>query len=78
MSTQIPLGGNDGEDFGDVPDARVSIDLKRVGDAWITYGPGERQGIIGSAGDPRRAAEDYCRRVAEEHNQENKAENEDK
>lgn len=66
MSTQIPQSnGNDADDFADHPDARVTIDLKRVEGRWIAYDPNDSEAIVGDAETGPRAIEDYGRRVAE-------------
>lgn len=55
-----------GTDLAQLLDARVVIDLERVGDEeWIAYDPDDEEAIVGRGETGPRAAEDYCRRVAE-------------
>lgn len=59
---------NDGAsiNFDELPDARVTIDLKQVSDGeWVACDPDDDTTITGRAASAPRAAEDYCRRVAE-------------
>ena len=66
MSTQIPQSNDtDAEDFADVPDARVTIDLKRIEGRWIAFDPNDSETVVGDAETGPRAIEDYGRRVAE-------------
>lgn len=58
-------GGVEGTDLGELPDARITIDLKAVEDGWIAYDPNDREGIVGRGETGPRAAEEYCRKVAE-------------
>lgn len=57
---------NDGAgiNFDELPDARVTIDLKQVLDGdWVAYDPDDDTSIIGSGETGPRAAEDYCRQI---------------
>ena len=66
MSTQVPQSSGDSAgDFADHPDARVTIDLKRVEGRWIAYDPNDSETVVGDAETGPRAIEDYGRRVAE-------------
>lgn len=59
-------GDADGVDLAELPDARVTIDLEQVDDdEWVAFDPDDDEGIIGRGETGPRAAEDYCRRVAE-------------
>lgn len=51
--------------FDELPDARIAIDLKRVSGGWVAFDPDDDTSITGRADSAPRAAEDYCRRVAE-------------
>ena len=55
----------DAVDLAELPDARVTIDLRETADGWIAYDPDDDTSIVGSAETAPRAAEDYCRKVAE-------------
>lgn len=58
-------GAAEGTDLGELPDARITIDLERVEDGWVAYDPNDAEAIVGRGETGPRAAEDYCRRVAE-------------
>ena len=58
-------GAAEGLDLGELPDARITIDLKRVEGGWAAFDPSDGEGIVGRAETAPRAAEDYCKRVAE-------------
>ena len=55
----------EGTDLAELPDARIVIDLRETADGWIAYDPDDGEGIVGRAETGPRAAEDYCRQVAE-------------
>ena len=66
MSTHVPRpSGDSAGDFADHPDARITIDLKRVEGRWIAYDPNDSETVVGDAETGPRAIEDYGRRVAE-------------
>lgn len=43
----------------------MTIDLEERADGWIAYDPDDGEGIVGRGETAPRAAEDYCRQVAE-------------
>ena len=55
----------EGIDLAELPDARIVIDLRETEDGWIAVDPDDGESIVGRAETGPRAAEDYCRRVAE-------------
>lgn len=55
----------EGIDLAELPDARIVIDLCETEDGWVAYDPDDGEGIVGKAETGPRAAEDYCRRLAE-------------
>lgn len=64
--TKTTVADGEGIDLEQLPDARVTIDLDRVSDGeWIAFDPDDGEGLVGRAETAPRAAEDYCRKVAE-------------
>lgn len=66
MSKTKTTARNDGAsiNFDELPDARVTIDLKQVPDGdWVAYDPDDNTSITGRAETAPRSAEDYCRQI---------------